>query len=348
MFADRANQTFIKDEPLIIDDIILDESVASTCGTRLAVTLRKIQKAKRLRVNYEFLKSLGVSKEVAQIIMDIFDVDKHGFADRDMIIDRVIEIYESRKNMQLTLGGSRSVLATLERMMLTALYIVLIFIVLAIFEQNVLEMWLTLSSFILAFAFMFGNSIRECFEGVIFIFITHPYDVGDNILINGNRFVIKNINILQTEAENWNGEVTYYHNQTMMRSTVINMSRSKTRTESFDWIVDVETNDKVFDGLNSSLHNFTALNSADVDECFLKVVPCGDYTGKIRITVFLDLKFNGLPVLRSLAVRNAVNNHVRKYFVANNVKLHSLPLTIDGHLNTTTANTTSTGNISAP
>jgi hypothetical protein len=49
-----------------------------------------------------------------------------------------------------------------------------------------------------------------------------------------------------------------------------------------------------------------------------------------------------------LAVRNAVNNHVRKYFVANNVKLHSLPLTIDGHLNTTAANTTSTGNISAP
>ena len=347
MFADRANQTFIKDEPLIIDDIILDESVASTCGTRLAITLRKIQKTKRLRINYEFLKSLGVSKEIAQIIMDIFDVDKQGFADRDMIIDRVIEIYESRKNMQLTLGGSRSVLATLERMMLTALYTVLIFIVLAIFDQNVLEMWLTLSSFILAFAFMFGNSIRECFEGVIFIFITHPYDVGDNILINGNRYVIKNINILQTETENWNGEVTYYHNQTMMRSTVINMSRSKTRTESFDWIVDVETPDKIFDGLNSSLHNFTALNSADVDECFIKVVPCGDHTGKIRITVFLYLKFNGLPVLRSLAVRNALNNHVRKYFVANSVKLHGLPLTIDGHL-MNSSNGTSSGGGGAP
>jgi len=347
MFADRANQTFIKDEPLIIDDIILDESVASTCGTRLAITLRKIQKTKRLRINYEFLKSLGVSKEIAQIIMDVFDVDKQGFADRDMIIDRVIEIYESRKNMQLTLGGSRSVLATLERMMLTALYIVLIFIVLAIFDQNVLEMWLTLSSFILAFAFMFGNSIRECFEGVIFIFITHPYDVGDNILINGNRYVIKNINILQTETENWNGEVTYYHNQTMMRSTVINMSRSKTRTESFDWIVDVETPDKIFDGLNSSLHNFTALNSADVDECFIKVVPCGDHTGKIRITVFLDLKFNGLPALRSLAVRNALNNHVRKYFVANSVKLHGLPLTIDGHL-MNSSNSTSSGGGGAP
>ena len=349
MFADRANQTFIKDEPLIIDDIILDESVASTCGSRLAITLRKIQQSKRLRVTAEFLKSLGCSKDITNVIMDVFDVEKTGHIDRDMMIDKVIDIYENRKNMQLTLGGSKTVLATLERMMLIALYLVLTFIILAIFKQNVLEMWLTLSSFILAFAFMFGNAIRECFEGVVFIFITHPYDVGDNILVNGNRFVVKNITILQTETVNWNGEVTYYRNQQFMSSTIVNMSRSKSRCESFDWLVDMETPDKCFDGLLSSLHNFTALNSADVEECFLKVAPDA-FNGKIRITVFIDLKFNGLPVIRSLAVRNACNNHVRKYFVTNNVKLHALPMIIAGNIatTTTTVSTPSTPSSSQP
>ena len=39
----------------------------------------------------------------------------------------------------------------------------------------------------LAFVFMFGNSIRQLFESVIFIFVVHPFDVGDDVIIAGER-----------------------------------------------------------------------------------------------------------------------------------------------------------------
>jgi hypothetical protein len=38
-----------------------------------------------------------------------------------------------------------------------ALYVVLLFVVLGIFDQNILEMWFTVSSMFLAFVFMFGR-----------------------------------------------------------------------------------------------------------------------------------------------------------------------------------------------
>ena len=44
-------------------------------------------------------------------------------------------------------------------------------------------MWLTLSSVVLAFVFVFGNNIRNLYESVIFLFIVHPFDVGDCLLI---------------------------------------------------------------------------------------------------------------------------------------------------------------------
>ena len=46
------------------------------------------------------------------------------------------------------------------------------------------KVWLTFSSIVLAFAFIFGNSIRNIYESVIFIFGVHPFDVGDALFIN--------------------------------------------------------------------------------------------------------------------------------------------------------------------
>lgn len=50
-------------------------------------------------------------------------------------------------------------------------------------QVNVNRVWLTISSIVLAFAFVFGNSIRNVFESVVFLFVVHPFDVGDALLV---------------------------------------------------------------------------------------------------------------------------------------------------------------------
>ena len=52
-------------------------------------------------------------------------------------------------------------------------------------------MWLLFSSVVLAFAFVFGNSIRQLYEAVIFLFVIHPYDVGDWLMISNNQYQVK-------------------------------------------------------------------------------------------------------------------------------------------------------------
>jgi small-conductance mechanosensitive channel len=39
----------------------------------------------------------------------------------------------------------------------------------------------------LAFAFIFGNSVRNVFECVVWLFVVHPYDVGDTLVLNGEN-----------------------------------------------------------------------------------------------------------------------------------------------------------------
>lgn len=53
-------------------------------------------------------------------------------------------------------------------------------------QIDVSKAWLTFSSLLLAFAFVFGNSLRNLYESVVFLFSIHPYDVGDCLFFNEN------------------------------------------------------------------------------------------------------------------------------------------------------------------
>ena len=50
-------------------------------------------------------------------------------------------------------------------------------------QVNVSKVWLTVSSVLLAFSFVFGTAIRNTFESVVFLFVVHPYDVGDVLML---------------------------------------------------------------------------------------------------------------------------------------------------------------------
>ena len=38
---------------------------------------------------------------------------------------------------------------------------------------------------LLLVGFMFGNTARQIFEAIIFLFVMHPYDVGDRCIVDG-------------------------------------------------------------------------------------------------------------------------------------------------------------------
>lgn len=65
------------------------------------------------------------------------------------------------------------------------LHIFMFFLYLIIFNVDVMKTWAGFASLFLGFSFIFGNSIRTTYESVIFLFLAHPYDVGDALLLEG-------------------------------------------------------------------------------------------------------------------------------------------------------------------
>ena len=54
-------------------------------------------------------------------------------------------------------------------------------------QVNVTRLWVTASSALLSFVFIFGNSLRGIYESVVFLFVVHPFDVGDVVVPLGGR-----------------------------------------------------------------------------------------------------------------------------------------------------------------
>lgn len=53
-------------------------------------------------------------------------------------------------------------------------------------QVDISQVWTTIVSVIVALSFIFGASIRNMYESVMFLFVVHPFDVGDALIINND------------------------------------------------------------------------------------------------------------------------------------------------------------------
>jgi hypothetical protein len=105
----------------------------------------------------------------------------------------------------ITLANTEVVLATLSALVGCILHAVALFLYLYIFGINVSHLVISLSSMTLAFAFIFGNSLRTVYESVVFLFVVRPYKVGDWIVYEGEDHRVTSFGLLWTQMITFNG-----------------------------------------------------------------------------------------------------------------------------------------------
>lgn len=112
---------------------------------------------------------------------------------------------------------------------------------------------LIISQLVLA-AFMFGNTVKNIFESIIFLYVMHPFDVGDRCIIDGVQvtdifilkievyvsllyrvlllynfslqMVVEDIRILTTTLVRYDNEKVFYPNSVLATKPITNFYRS--------------------------------------------------------------------------------------------------------------------------
>ena len=58
-------------------------------------------------------------------------------------------------------------------------------------QVDVSHTWVLFSSVFLGFSFIFANSIKAAFDAICFIFIVHPFDVGDYLQMDNDKLKVR-------------------------------------------------------------------------------------------------------------------------------------------------------------
>ncbi|EFJ41662.1 hypothetical protein VOLCADRAFT_98375 [Volvox carteri f. nagariensis] len=136
---------------------------------------------------------------------------------------------------------------------------------LLIWGVDLLTGFSTFSTTVLALTFVFGNSVKNMFESMLFLFVTHPYDVGDCIVIGTDMYRVKKISLLYTDLVKYTGERVYMPNTSLIEEGIINWTRSKSKSESCRLVCDLGVAWQVREDIQTALRAYAKEHPGEFD-----------------------------------------------------------------------------------
>ncbi|KAL3133145.1 hypothetical protein ABBQ38_007040 [Trebouxia sp. C0009 RCD-2024] len=256
--------------------------------------------------------------------LKVLDVDGDGKISLTDMRDAVIQIYKERKNLAYTLQDARGVVSKLELIMGVMMHVLFVFFYLIIFDVDVNKVWLSFSSVFLAFVFVFGNSLRNMYESVIFLFVMHPYDVGDALFISGDWCQVEEIALQYTQVVRYDGVKIWYPNYVLCAGAVMNITRSAKRWESFKVSVDISTPPSAFEAVEvAAVVHFKANPNDFSGEKMIIANIAGDPL-KYMLCVWWEYAYPGTELGKMGKARSGLYLVVSKVLTEHNV-MYTLP-----------------------
>ncbi|KAK9909747.1 hypothetical protein WJX75_006863 [Coccomyxa subellipsoidea] len=254
--------------------------------------------------DFEEVLPLAQSREA----FGLLDRDGNGKLTPRELCQGVCEIFRERTNLAIQLKDTKTVVGRLKFVISVILHILFIFFYLTIYNVDIQKVWLLFSSVVLAFAFVFGNSIRQLYEAVIFLFVIHPYDVGDWLMIDGAQYQVEEISLTTTTLRGADMVRQYFPNTRMTGSSIVNLSRSDNKYEIFKIPVGLGTPSNVVEAITKRVDEHLKSSkmefSGNRDIVFKEITE----TMPIRmvILVAVQMTHTGSDVGRTLRARSGI------------------------------------------
>ncbi|EIE26550.1 hypothetical protein COCSUDRAFT_39616 [Coccomyxa subellipsoidea C-169] len=265
-------------------------------------------------------------EDKARAALSTLDCDGDGKISLDDMRDAVISIYKERKHLALTLRDTKGVVGRLEGIFAVIIHTVFVWAYLVIFNVDIAKVWATITTILLAFVFVFGNSIRNIYEAVIFLFVVHPFDVGDVLLIGAEStwHQVEEVALQNIVLRRADGVRIFFPITKLSVEPVLNVSRSNNRWEGFKVLVDISTPAATFDCVDAAVAAHLAANPNDFTGKHLVVANNAGDPLKYMLCVWWEYCHQGTELRRMSLGRHGLYMVITKALLEAGVR-YTLP-----------------------
>ncbi|RAL67692.1 hypothetical protein DID88_008433 [Monilinia fructigena] len=223
---------------------------------------------------------LGVGRKLeAEEIFEALDNDGNGDISLDEMIMKVVDIGRDRKSIANSMRDVGQAIGVLDQVLLIIVLIIVIFAYIAFQDTGFLA---TLTT---------AGVSRSC----IFLFVKHPYDVGDRVDISSEYLVVEQISLLFTIFKRIdNMKMVQVPNIVLNNLWIENITRSKAMKEQLDMFISFDTTLEDIEILRTEMEAFVRNpdNSRDFQsDIVLEAVGIGNMD-KLQLKVEIRHKSN--------------------------------------------------------
>lgn len=229
----------------------------------------------------DILEILGPDQvEEADEIFAALDKDCNGDVSLDEMIMLVIEVSTERKNRALSMHDISQAIEVLDRLLGIAVLVAMAFIYAAFFSKTLTTKTAQLWSAFTGLAFAIGGTVTEFLGCCIFLFVKHPYDVGDRVDIDKQELIVEHISLMYSVFRRVDSDKSVQIPHNIANNIWIeNVSRSKPMKERLTVAVCATTSSADILALRNELEKFVTApeNKRDYQsEIDIELIGVGD------------------------------------------------------------------------
>lgn len=246
----------------------------------------------------DLLEVLGASRSLeAEIIFAALDRDGNGDVSMEEMTMLVVGLGEDRKNRATSMQDISHAIGVLDKVLgfLVLIAIALIYATFfsAAFASRATQLWTTFTGL----AFAIGGTVTEFLACIIFLFVKHPYDVGDRVDIKDVPLVVERISLMYSVFRRIDSDKTVQIPHNIANTLWIeNVSRSKPMKEQYNFSICAATSNADILALRAQLEKFVQApeNKRDFqDEIDIELISLGDLK-QLDLRVEIKHKVSGV------------------------------------------------------
>ncbi|PKI70101.1 hypothetical protein CRG98_009564 [Punica granatum] len=240
-------------------------------------------------------------------------------------IFRNIKVFDDRRAVAHALTDTKTAVKQLNKLVTGILIVVTIILWLLLTEIATTKALVLLSSQLLVAAFIFKNMCKTIFEAIIFVFVMHPFDVGDRCVIDGVPLLVEEMNILTTVFLKLDFEKVYYPNSVLATKPISNYRRSPDMGDKVDFSIDFMTPMERIGAMKERIKKYLDKNPAHWHENYVVVVSEIENVNKIKISLIVNHKMNFQDYGEKTKRKTELVLELKRIFEELNIKYNLVP-----------------------
>ncbi|KAI9847033.1 MAG: hypothetical protein M1838_001073 [Thelocarpon superellum] len=191
----------------------------------------------------DMIEVLGAGhSDEAQEAFDAIDADSNGDISLDEMIAAVVQFSRERYAIANSVHDVDQAIKVLDNLLCVVVLIIVILVFVGFLNASFTTTLATAGTALLSMSFVFASTAAEVLGSCIFLFVKHPYDVGDRVDITKEQLTVEHISLLFTVFKRVdNHKIVQIPNTVLNQNWIENISRSKAMREYVSMFIHFDT-----------------------------------------------------------------------------------------------------------